>query len=948
MRKLNYKFIVLACLMVGLFQINLLSQIDSLKKVAQNLPEGKEKMAIYEQLALIFEYEDIQKSLAYSDSIKWMAQELNDELGIGIALLTKASAYSTLDSHTVALNYCQQAMSYFEKEKEASRLSETYNLMGIIYQDLELLKESSDHLLQAIQYTEQTGDTLTTARAYYNLGTTFFELNNYSLAKKYFLHALDLCEQIGAYEGHVFIYDALGNVENDTSQQRLVYYKKALTYGEEEEFKLLGVNNNIGTYYNDIGQYRTALRYFLKDAAIAKKYEDPYYQAQALVNTGRMYIELNQPDSAIYYINRGLALVEPEGYDSLIEDAYEILSEAHEQGGQFQQALKYSRLAFDIRDTLYQQDINQTAQTNAARYEFEKNQRKIAEQALQIEAQQNLRRQTLLFALLVLMIVIGLYQWYLYREQRKKRAADLALLQEQAETQKLRELDQLKSDFFTNISHELRTPLTLILAPTADAIEQSKSNSLKEKLRIIQSNGQSLLNLVNEIMDLSKLEVGQLALQTQQVALRPLLRRLFYAFDSLAGLRNLNYQYQDELEQGLKVELDVEKFEKIINNLLSNAIKYTSTGGRVTLTVREVAESFIFEVSDNGQGIHPDDQAHVFRRFYQAKQSHMPLQGGTGVGLALSKELSKLMGGELTFTSEWGRGSTFILKLFLKKEALTADEVAHQPDLLVTTSTTFPVSYPPIFINDEKPRLLIVEDNPDMSRYLEQSLSVFYHCTTAADGQEGLKKLRLFDFQCIVSDVMMPNMDGFEFRAAVNQNPKWRQIPFLLLTARYLEADKLKGFQLGIDDYVTKPFNSKELQARIYNLIRNKLERDEFLKANAPEKETTPQDLSVEQQLLQQAEQTILEHLDEVDFKVKDLAQALAYSPKQLGRIIKKLTGLSSVAFILEIRLQRARALIEQRRFATVTEVMYEVGIQSTSYFTRKFTERFGKNPSEL
>ena len=327
----------------------------------------------------------------------------------------------------------------------------------------------------------------------------------------------------------------------------------------------------------------------------------------------------------------------------------------------------------------------------------------------------------------------------------------------------------------------------------------------------------------------------------------------------------------------------------------------------------------------------------------------MPLQGGTGVGLALAKELAKLLQGDLTFKSEWGKGSTFTLHLALKKEYLSMETVEEIPINSDKESPRVLPTFQPLFINKEKPKLLIVEDNPEMSRYLEQSLSENYQCTTATDGRDALNKLKLFDFHCITSDVMMPNMDGFIFRSMVNEYPQWRQIPFLLLTARYLEADKLKGFQLGIDDYVTKPFSTKELQARIYNLIRNKIERDEFLKTEqslSKAHETVA--LSVEQRLLKKAEQTVLDNIDQADFKVTDLAKQIGYSSKQLGRIIKKLTGLSSVAFILEIRLQKARELLEKRTFGTVTEVMYEVGIQSTSYFTRKFTERFGKNPSEV
>jgi DNA-binding response OmpR family regulator len=361
------------------------------------------------------------------------------------------------------------------------------------------------------------------------------------------------------------------------------------------------------------------------------------------------------------------------------------------------------------------------------------------------------------------------------------------------------------------------------------------------------------------------------------------------------------------------------------------------------MTTFQKENQFYFEVSDTGEGIHPDDQLHIFNRFYQSQNSHQTLQGGTGVGLALSKELAQLLGGDITFKSEWKKGSTFTFSVPLELVEHTAlanviDEGTHP--------TPFVPTYQPIAINGEKPKILIVEDNLEMSKYLVEILSNDYECTTAADGEEALKQLKLYHFDAITSDVMMPNIDGFELRERINQNQDWRQIPFLLLTARHLESDKLRGFQLGIDDYVTKPFSTKELQARIHNLISNKIERDHYIQSE--QSELANETLSVDQQFLKQCEQVVLENIDKTDFKVDDLAKAVNYSAKQTGRIIKKLTGLSSVNFILEVRLQKARELLEKGLVASVIEAQMEVGIASTSYFTRKFTERFGKNPSEV
>lgn len=358
------------------------------------------------------------------------------------------------------------------------------------------------------------------------------------------------------------------------------------------------------------------------------------------------------------------------------------------------------------------------------------------------------------------------------------------------------------------------------------------------------------------------------------------------------------------------------------------------------MRVTQQTGAYVFEVTDNGPGVHPDDQMHIFDRFYQGGQQHSPsLQGGTGIGLALARELAQLMGGTLELESSMGNGSRFIFQISLTK--VDQPHYNQVEDGGKPVSTHHVPSYVPISIAGEKPKVLIVEDHPEMGKYLLEILSDHYQCVLATDGMEALKQLRLTAFDCISSDVMMPNMDGFMLRKQINENPDWRQIPFLLLTARHLEEDKLRGLKLGIDDYITKPFSTSELHARIHNLISNKLERAAYISS-------ADETLSVDQSQLAQLEQVVWTQLDNEQLKVEDLAAAIHYSPKQMGRIIKKHTGMSSVQFILEIRLQKARELLEKRQCASVIEAQYAVGIQSTSYFTRKFTERFGKNPSSF
>ena len=943
------KILLKTQLLLFFLPISVLGQVDSLKKVAQSLPDSEEKINVYKDIGFHYYYENPDLCLKYCDTVEQIARAINNPRGVNKANYLRSTAYFTKGDFLEALDFAQKALEGMKAVGDSFNVAINYGMIGSIYTSMNLLDKATENLILSAEMSERIGDTLGVAISQQNLGNVFLQLADLKTAKLYYETAAEIYKKHG-WNGYLAnTYNSMTGVEID-ADKKLELLKKALYYAKEHPQYLGSIYANWALYYFDDKQDPTkAVQYGLRSLKKAESSGDVDLITEDYVKLGSYYHALNKTDSSIYYLNLGIEKAKEYEIRVEEEDASFFLHQLYKKQNNTTKALEYLENAYLLKDSIYNQKVTEQLQSNAAKFELEKKERALAEQRLQIAQQKNLRQQIILFALLALALLVGVYQWFLFRQQHKKRETELALAHQQAETQKLKELDQLKSTFFTNISHELRTPLTLILAPLMDAIPEIKSNSVKDKLKIVQSNAKNLLNLVNEIMDLSKMQAGQLEVSRQKIMLAPLVRRLFFAFESLAGIRNLEYQINYQIQQPLQVQLDVEKFEKILNNLLSNAIKYTETGGKVHLNIRETPKGLSFEVMDTGTGIHPDDQAHVFKRFYQAKNEKMPLQGGTGVGLALAKELAKLLQGDLTFKSEWGKGSTFTLHLALKKEYLSMETVEEIPINSDKESPRVLPTFQPLFINKEKPKLLIVEDNPEMSRYLEQSLSENYQCTTATDGRDALNKLKLFDFHCITSDVMMPNMDGFTFRSMVNEHPQWRQIPFLLLTARYLEADKLKGFQLGIDDYVTKPFSTKELQARIYNLIRNKIERDEFLKTEqslSKAHETVA--LSVEQRLLKKAEQIVLDNIDQADFKVTDLAKQIGYSSKQLGRIIKKLTGLSSVAFILEIRLQKARELLEKRTFGTVTEVMYEVGIQSTSYFTRKFTERFGKNPSEV
>lgn len=560
----------------------------------------------------------------------------------------------------------------------------------------------------------------------------------------------------------------------------------------------------------------------------------------------------------------------------------------------------------------------------------------------------------------------------------QKIQEDKELIEHQ--TQELRQLDDLKSRFFTNISHELRTPVTLIIAPLENLLQKFGS-SLDERfgrsLRMILRNASKLGKLVEELLELSKLEVKKAELKEISTPLGHFCRYLFSAFQSAADLKNIHYTFHAELEEETCFLLDRNRLEKIINNLLSNALKFTPKGGAVVMRVRsETVKSegealasdhptpltlhpslLIIEVKDTGRGIPQEDLPYIFDRYFQSKQKNIATEGGMGIGLALSWELARLMQGELTVESQWEEGTTFLLRLPAREDqALNASisGLSGNGDKKVSEGLDAFKGTNHITI---QPRILIVEDNQDMQELLHTLLSDKYDCLIAQNGAEAWNWLEknnevVKDVKLILSDVMMPEMDGYSLLERIKGHERWQKIPVIMLTARAAEGDKLQALRMGVDDYLLKPFSPMELEARVKNLIANYQTRERLV--------AKAQDLSggalvefesagsVDLSWLKEVESAAKEALDkEIKLTAAYLATQIFLSERQFSRKLKTITGLTPNGYIQEIKLQKARHLLENKVYSTTAEVARTSGYSSSSYLAKIYQQRFGKMPGD-
>jgi len=548
--------------------------------------------------------------------------------------------------------------------------------------------------------------------------------------------------------------------------------------------------------------------------------------------------------------------------------------------------------------------------------------------------------------LIYIMVAVGfLYSLWLFDHRRTQLRNELKLKEFQAG--QLQELDRMKSRFFANISHEFRTPMTLILGPLEKWLSRVTDEEIRHDISMMQRNVHRLQRLINQLLDLSRLEAGKMELHPTTLDVQRLVERCFQSFESQAKIKSIQLILESSVST-LLARIDPDKLEIIIYNLLSNALKFTPIGGKVSVQLTAIQEPRMVEIQvrDDGVGIAADKIAFIFNRFYQVDDSSMRTQEGSGIGLSLTRELVELHGGSISVQSEPGAGTTFTVRLPVGN----IDLGELKPD---TPSETVPEPSEPApdlaeikVVTGGKSIVLIVEDNADLRRFIGEILQPAYQTLEAGDGEEGFALAQAHVPDLILSDVMMPRMDGFQMCEKIKTNEITSHIPVILLTARANRESKLEGLETGADDYLIKPFDAEELRVRIKNLItqRQRL-RERFRERLVVE----PREIAVtsaDQRFLQRILNMIEEKISDPDFNTEEFSERIGLSRSQLHRKLHALTGQSTTEFIRSIRLKRAASLIKQE-YGTISEIAYAVGFSHLSYFAECFRKEFGVAPSE-
>lgn len=854
--------------------------------------------------------------------------------------------------------------------------------------------KSAEMALRCVEVAEKEGIKGIVGRAYYCLARGAFQVQDFVKGMEYARQALPICQR----ENDA---NAVGDVCSVTATLLLATNQldSAFQYGEMalrnymqggNEQGVVVAYTKMGHVFNLRGEYEKATPYYLRAYELARK--DTLSRACMVANNclASNYIYRKMPDAALRHNRQCYAAAKALNMFYEQSTSLYYFSGIYELKGDYKNALEYQRLYSDVRDSVM--NAERVRQVKELEIKYETSQK---EDEITLLENDKSRQRAFIWAALATLALLTLVVAQIYRSYRRRTSdnqkltavnisleaekikTEQQLAEEARERERLNEMDAFKTRFFTNISHEFRTPLTVILG-MAEQLEKDISRSGNpapaRHLALIKRNGQNLLRLINEILDLAKLEGNSLKMNYIQGDVLPYLRYIAESMHSLADTKNVQLRVESSHE-AIVMDYDPARLLQIVHNLLSNAIKFTPAGGEVVMRLENgngklengnvdqfPGSNFQFQisVSDTGVGIAPEDLPLVFDRFFQAKNQDKARTGGTGIGLSLTRELVRAMNGDISVQSTVGAGTTFRVLLPVTRQAEPASQPAPGTDFRTSEGLTqHPAGLESALQGAEAgSHLLIIEDNPDVVEYLAACFGKTYRLDFAYDGQAGIEKAIATIPDLIISDVMMPEKDGFEVVETLKNDERSSHIPIVLLTARATVADRIAGLKRGADAYLAKPFVEEELLVVAAGLLESRRKLQEKYRnadfetvpdAAAQEAETPEQKsfFDLENAFLQKVIALIDAQIDDTEFGNAELSRKMLMSESQLHRKIKALTNQSLSVFIRGVRLRRGRTLL-QTTDLSISEIAYAVGFADLAYFSRSFSLEFGMAPSAL
>ena len=873
-----------------------------------------------------------------------------DDVGRMVAMRELGKIYREASNFKTALDYHEKALLLAKELKDTANIIRILNQLGTDFRRLGVLDEAAVRHYEALSCCEKYSDKSSDVAKKYKvvslngIGNIQLTLQNNDAAEKAFREALAGEKSLGSHLGQAINYANIGYVKeaNGELDSAWIYYEYSMEQNRLAKSKL-GISlcyNHFGRLSELGGDYAKALESYKNSYDLMLDDKDKWHWLESCLSIAKVYLATGRTANARSYLNEGLETAKNINSWEHLKEAYLLKSVYEEKSGNYEASLQNYKMHSAYTDSIAKEKNINHLNNLRVNYITEKGNREKASISHAYASEQQKKRIILYFLLVVILVSAAAISSLIYALKVKAKMQEI-----------IKETSLARQEFFTNVTHEFRTPLTVILG----CAEELKSKSVDEEhaaeVDAISRQGKRLLTLVNQLLDIAKVrsaigkadwKTGNMTAFIQMVVenVRP---------QAVRNLIEIEY-HSDEKE----VEMDfVPDFMcKIMTNLLSNALKFTPKGGRIIIRSAVEKKTLTISVGDTGCGIKPEDLPHVFEPFYQAK-SHS--KAGTGIGLALTKQMTEAMGGRIDVVSKPDEGTTFLL-------SIPTNHGENRYEKWIPDAGVKPVcSDKPVcddaeeivnlddVISKDADIALVVEDNADIARYIGNIISDNFSVVYARNGREGLLKAEEYVPDVIITDIMMPEYDGLEMTRDIRQSELLNHIPIIIVTAKGDDANKLHGLESGADAYLIKPFSPDELKLRIHKLIENRnMLRQKYsqILIDSEEISNEPDAPELEKRFLVKLNSFITSNISLANMNSETLAEGMCLSKSQINRKVKSLTGMNTATYIKQSRLAYSQVLLRDPE-KTIGDIVLLCGFDSASYFTKLFKEKFGITPSQ-
>lgn len=873
------------------------------------------------------------------DTLALMQKQMEKEgnrLGSIIALRSLGERMRNESRFEEALSVHSEGLRQAEAIGDTLEWVRALNNIGTDYRRMGMLDVAQVYHYNAWKLSEESTDTSHNARknrvvSLNGLGNIYMTLGNYERADSMLRMALAGERQLGSMLGQAINYANLGSIfehHGEMDSARL-YYDKSMTLNIEVG-STLGISlchTYFGSLYEKEGKYNEATEEYQAAYRLMQASKDEWHALNTLIALAGIYNETGDNVKAMDYLSTARQVAQKIKSPEHLVEIYTLYYRYYKRLGDYRTALLSFEQAIAMQDSVLDMEKMNRIQNASLNIERNRQKQKMTEARLKLEQERTARHTAYAIIVSVVIILIGALVTFLYI-QRILRRKNIALKQ----------LSALRENFFTNITHELRTPLTVILGLSQD-LQKSDTAEVKNKAFAIHRHSEGLLTLINQLLDISKIKSAVGKADWRSGNIMAYLAMVVESYRDYARKRNIDLSFFQKEE--VVMDFVPDYVGKVMNNLLFNAFKFTPEYGKVNVMSWREGENLFIDVADTGEGIDKKTLDHVFEPFYQGENGTQHV--GTGVGLALVMQIIKAVDGRITVESAKGKGTVFHISVPIQhtgKQQIT--------DGNLETTPLLPKEEAVLVDNegeDMQCRLLVIEDNHDIAAYIGSQFADRYAVCYAENGKVGLEKALDLVPDLIITDLMMPGLDGLEVCRQIRDNEITDHIPIIVVTAKVTEEERIKGLEAGADAYLAKPFNADELRMRVEKMLdRHRRLRDKFGNiGDVANKEHRWTD--IERRFLAKTVDSIYHLLDKRQLDVNTLAETLCMSPRQLHRKLVAITGDSPATYVLKIKMQRARILLETKPGLTIEDIAERCGFEHTPNFYNAFKKMYGITP---